>query len=56
MHNLSFFERVHLAELATQRAKEHLEDSERFNGEWDTVKLWTDNTRIRFYGVDLIRC
>ena len=39
--NLNLFQRNNIASCAIQRAKEHLCDGDRFNGEYTTVKMWT---------------
>ena len=38
---LSLFDRVNIANCAVERARQHLLNDERFDGEFQTVKLWT---------------
>ena len=37
---IDFFDRLHLAEMAAQRAQLHCFDANRFNGEYETARMW----------------
>lgn len=39
-NSLLFFDRLNLANCAMQRAYLHVNDANRFSGEYDTAKLW----------------
>jgi hypothetical protein len=38
--NLGILARVNVAHCAAERARMYVTDTERFNGEFDTVRLW----------------
>jgi len=38
--NLTLFDRINLADCAKRRAVAHVLDSTRFDGEYDTARLW----------------
>jgi len=40
--NLGILDRVHVANCAAERARMYCTNTERFNGEFDTVRLWTN--------------
>lgn len=40
--NLNVLDRVHVANCAAERARMYCTDLERFNGEFDTVRTWTN--------------
>ena len=40
--NLGILDRVHVAHCAAERARMYCTDTERFNGEFDTVRMWTN--------------
>lgn len=39
--NLDLFERINVARCAVERAKQNLTDTQRFQGEFETAKMWT---------------
>lgn len=40
MDSLSLYDKIHLAECAARRSKDHWNDQDRFLGEFNTVVLW----------------
>jgi hypothetical protein len=40
--NLGILDRAHVAHCAAERARMYCTDTERFNGEFDTVRMWTN--------------
>jgi hypothetical protein len=40
MNSLTLFDKIHLAECAARRANIHFMNNERFDSEYDTVRLW----------------
>jgi hypothetical protein len=41
LDELTFFDRLNLANCAMQRAKMHTVDADRFHGEYTTARHWT---------------
>jgi hypothetical protein len=39
--NIGLLDRVNIANCASQRAHMHVFDDDRFNGEFQTIRLWT---------------
>ena len=57
MYSLTLFDKINLANCATKRAKAHFKNKERFDGEFDSARLWkihkthsvnVDNTVINY--------
>jgi hypothetical protein len=40
--NLGILDRAHVAHCAAERARMYCTDTERFNGEFSTVRMWTN--------------
>jgi len=49
--NLSLLDRINVAYCAAERARMYVLDTERFNSEFDTVRMWKNyNCFISTYG------
>jgi len=46
--NLNLFDRINLADCAKRRASANVLDSTRFNGEYDTARLWMKYRLVKF--------
>jgi hypothetical protein len=46
--NINLFDRINLAACAQRRASENVLNSTRFNGEYDTARLWMKYRCVKF--------
>jgi hypothetical protein len=54
VENLTLFDRINLAACAQRRATENVLDSTRFNGEFDTARLWMKYRLVKYSNYSFI--
>ena len=52
--NLNMFDRINLAACAERRASENVLNSTRWNGEYDTARLWMKYRLVKYTTISYI--
>ena len=52
--NINMFDRINLAACAERRASENVLNSTRWNGEYDTARLWMKYRLVKYTGYSFI--
>ena len=52
--SINLFDRINLASCAERRASENVLDSTRWNGEYDTARLWMKYRLVKYTGYSFI--